>query len=72
MCIRDRDNAARMSKKLGKGYSEAELRAVLAGEKEHTPTRATLHPEPKQTVSLMVDIQAVSYTHLDVYKRQLW
>ena len=29
------DNAARMSKKLGKGYSEAELRAVLAGEKEH-------------------------------------
>ena len=42
------DNAARMSKKLGKGYSEAELRAVLAGEKEHTPTRATLHPEPKQ------------------------
>ena len=51
------DNAARMSKKLGKGYSEAELRAVLAGEKEHTPTRATLHPEPKQTVSLMVDIQ---------------
>ena len=51
------DNAARMSKKLGKGYSEAELRAVLAGEKEHTPTRATLHPEPKQAVSLMVDIQ---------------
>ena len=51
------DNAARMTKKLGKGYSEAELRAVLAGEKEHTPTRATLHPEPKQTVSLMVDIQ---------------
>lgn len=31
------DNAARMSKKLGKGYSEAELRAVLVGEKEHTP-----------------------------------
>ena len=51
------DNAARMSKKLGKGYSEAELRAVLAGEKEHTPTKATLQPEPKQAVSLMVDIQ---------------
>lgn len=51
------DNAARMSKKLGKGYSEAELRAVLAGEKEHTPTRATPQPEPKQAVSLMVDIQ---------------
>lgn len=51
------DNAARMTKKLGKGYSEAELRAVLAGEKEHTPTRATPQPEPKQTVSLMVDIQ---------------
>ena len=51
------DNAARMSKKLGKGYSEAELRAVLAGEKEHTPTRTTPHPEPKQAVSLMVDIQ---------------
>lgn len=51
------DNAARMSKKLGKGYSEAELRAVLVGEKEHTPTRATPQPEPKQAVSLMVDIQ---------------
>ena len=51
------DNAARMSKKLGKGYSEAELRAVLAGEKEHTPTKATPQPEPKQAVSLMVDIQ---------------
>lgn len=51
------DNAARMTKKLGKGYSEAELRAVLAGEKAHTPTRATPQPEPKQTVSLMVDIQ---------------
>ena len=51
------DNAARMSKKLGKGYSEAELRAVLSGEKEHTPTRTTPQPEPKQTVNLMVDIQ---------------
>ena len=51
------DNAARMTKKLGEGYSEAELRAVLAGEKEHTPTRVTPQPEPKQTVSLMVDIQ---------------
>ncbi len=51
------DNAARMSKKLGKGYSEAELRAVLTGEKEHTPIRTTPQPEPKRTVSLMVDIQ---------------
>ena len=41
------DNAARMSKKLGQGYSEAELRSVLAGETEHTPTSVMLHSEPK-------------------------
>ena len=32
-------NVARMDEKLGQGYSEDEIRAVLAGEKEHTPRK---------------------------------
>ena len=32
-------NVARMDDKLGAGYSEAEIRAVLAGEKQHTPRK---------------------------------
>ena len=32
-------NVARMDDKLGAGYSEAEIRAVLAGEKRHTPRK---------------------------------
>ena len=43
-------------KTLGAGYSEDELQAVIAGKTEH---------RPRQT-------QPVSYTHLDVYKRQGW
>ena len=34
-------NVARMDDKLGAGYSEAEIRAVLAGEKQHTPRKKT-------------------------------
>ncbi len=50
-------NVARMDEKLGEGYSEAEIRAVLAGEKQHTPNRkAVQQPEPPK-VNLLVDIQ---------------
>ena len=51
-------NVARMDDKLGAGYSEAEIRAVLAGEKQHTPRKKSLvQPEPPK-VNLLVDIQA--------------
>ena len=51
-------NVARMDDKLGAGYSEAEIRAVLAGEKQHTPRKkSAVQPEPLK-VNLLVDIQA--------------
>ena len=51
-------NVARMDDKLGDGYSEAEIRAVLAGKKQHTPRKkSTIQPEPPK-VNLLVDIQA--------------
>ena len=51
-------NIARMDDKLGDGYSEAEIRAVLAGKKQHTPRKkSTIQPEPPK-VNLLVDIQA--------------
>ena len=51
-------NVARMDDKLGAGYSEAEIRAVLAGEKQHTPRKnSAVQPEPPK-VNLLVDIQA--------------
>ena len=51
-------NVARMDDKLGAGYSEAKIRAVLAGEKQHTPRKKSLvQPEPPK-VNLLVDIQA--------------
>ena len=47
-----------MDDKLGAGYSEAEIRAVLAGEKQHTPRKnSVVQPEPTK-VNLLVDIQA--------------
>ena len=47
-----------MDDKLGAGYSEAEIRAVLAGEKQHTPRKnSTVQPEPPK-VNLLLDIQA--------------
>ena len=50
-------NVARMDEKLGQGYSEDEIRAVLAGEKEHTPRKkAAVQSEPPK-VNLLVDIQ---------------
>ena len=51
-------NVARMDDKLGAGYSEAEIRAVLAGERQHTPRKKSIvQPEPPK-VNLLVDIQA--------------
>lgn len=51
-------NVARMDAKLGEGYSKAEIRAVLSGEKQHTPQKKpVLQAEPPK-VNLLVDIQA--------------
>lgn len=41
---------------LGAGYSEEELKAVLAGEAEHCPRKK--HPVQEQKFQLLVDIQA--------------
>ena len=50
-------NVARMDEKLGQGYSEDEIRAVLAGEKQHTPRRKDAVSTPTPKVNLLVDIQ---------------
>lgn len=51
-------NVARMDS-LGDGYDEPELRAVLSGEKEHTPRKKPERPAPEPPrVNLLVDIQA--------------
>ncbi len=45
---------------LGEGYSDAELRAVISGEKQHTPKKSHKKRDitaPKKT-SLLIDIQA--------------
>ena len=51
-------NVARMDDKLGAGYSETEIRAVLAGEKQHTPARNPPCSRSHPKVNLLVDIQA--------------
>ncbi|MBE6905092.1 MAG: relaxase [Ruminococcaceae bacterium] len=43
---------------LGSGYSEAELRAVLSGEKAHQPRKKIIRLTPDKKVNLLVDIQA--------------
>jgi len=43
---------------LGSGYGEAELRAVLAGEKTHKPRQKIIRPVAEKHVNLLVDIQA--------------
>ncbi len=43
---------------LGSGYSEAELQAVLSGEKTHKPRKKIIQPMPEKQVNLLVDIQA--------------
>ena len=53
-----KNGLARMDS-LGDGYDEPELRAVLSGEKEHTPRKNKAQPEPEPPrVNLLVDIQA--------------
>jgi hypothetical protein len=37
---------------------EAELRAVLSGEKAHQPRKKIIRPTPDKKVNLLVDIQA--------------
>ncbi len=51
-------NVARMDEKLGQGYSEDEIRAVLAGKKEHTPRKKPAVQTESPRVNLLVDIQA--------------
>lgn len=51
-------NVARMDEKLGQGYSEDEIRAVLAGKKEHTPRKKPAVQTEPPRVNLLVDIQA--------------
>ncbi len=44
---------------LGKGYSPAELREVIAGTRQHTPRKQRVHQEqPKRSNQLLIDIQA--------------
>ncbi len=43
---------------LGKGYSEEEIRAVIAGGKTHTPHKRTRSDRRPQGINLLVDIQA--------------
>lgn len=43
---------------LGSGYSEAELRAVLSGEKAHQPRKKIIRPTLDKKVNLLVDIEA--------------
>lgn len=40
------------------GYSEAEIRAVIAGEKTHTPREKSPRRQPTRRVNLLIDIQA--------------
>ena len=42
------ENVARMNEKLGAGYSEKEIRAVLAGEKQHTPRKKQVVPADRR------------------------
>lgn len=43
---------------LGDGYSQAELLAILSGEKKHTPTKRRMPPKQEREVNLLLDIQA--------------
>lgn len=52
------ENVARMDEKLGAGYSEEEIRAVLAGEKQHISRKKSAVPAEPPKVNLLVDIQA--------------
>ena len=59
---------------LGDGFDPEDIRAVIAGERP-IPELPQEAPAPARRVNLIIDIQErmapVSYTHLDVYKRQI-
>lgn len=50
------DKVARLDS-LGEGYTQDDLLAVLSGQREHTPRKKMVMPEPSK-VNLLVDIQA--------------
>lgn len=54
---REEQKQAIRLRSLGDGYSEADIRAVLAGEKNHSP-RKKYDPLAKQRNSLLIDIEA--------------
>jgi hypothetical protein len=43
---------------LGDGYSEAEIKAVIAGERQHTPKQKKSHEQPARSFNLLIDIEA--------------
>ena len=55
--VRGWKNFARLDS-LGDGYGEADLRAVLAGKKEHVPRRGKLTQALSEHPNLLIDIQA--------------
>ena len=78
MCIRDRhkpDKAPRRSRRSGREDFPAEfdevrsyeIRQKLRPMKKQKPAKEKKAAKQKKKVS-----KAVSYTHLDVYKRQVW
>jgi len=43
---------------LGDGYSEAEIKAVIAGERQHTPKQKKSYEHPARSFNLLIDIEA--------------
>jgi hypothetical protein len=43
---------------LGDGYSEAEIKAVIAGERQHTPKQKKSYKQPARSFNLLIDIEA--------------
>jgi hypothetical protein len=43
---------------LGDGYSEAEIKAVIAGERQHTPKQKKSYQQPARSFNLLIDIEA--------------
>jgi hypothetical protein len=43
---------------LGDGYSEAEIKAVIAGERQHTPKHKKSYEQPARSFNLLIDIEA--------------
>jgi hypothetical protein len=43
---------------LGDGYSETEIKAVIAGERQHTPKQKKSYEQPARSFNLLIDIEA--------------